>query len=84
MTPQTISAIDCTVDLIRFAKSRIDKHADDFARDESLAVLTAAQKCLDEASRLLKQAPTLENLPMVLRTSLKVVDQERCARTAEE
>lgn len=82
MTPQTIAALDATRELIRLARKRIDERAEDFAKDEALNALTVAGKLLDDAESLLKQAPTLESLPMVLRSSLRLIEQRKCVEVS--
>lgn len=75
MRPQTLSDIAATQDLIAMVRKRIDKHAEDFMKDDALSNLTVAQKLLDDAGRLLGQAATIEDLPTVLRTSLRMVKE---------
>lgn len=75
MNVKTLSDIQATQDLLAMVQKRIDKHAEDFMKDESLDNLTDAQKACDSASKLLGQAMTVEDLPTVLRTSLKIVKE---------
>lgn len=76
MNAQTLSDIQATRDLITLIRHRITIHADDFMKDQALDNLTVAQKLLDDAGRLLGQAATIEDLPTVLRTSLRVFSKE--------
>ena len=75
MTTQTLANIQATCELIELAKKRIDQHADDFFKDDALSRLTDAQKSLDGSIRMLRSAVTVENLPMVLRSSLRIVKE---------
>lgn len=75
MRPQTLSDIAATQDILAMVKKRITKHADDFMKDQALDNLTVAQKLLDDAGKLLGQAATIEDLPTVLRTSLRVLKE---------
>lgn len=73
MKTQTISDIRATRQLLDLVRARIQTHADDFAKDESLNALSTAERMIADAAMLLERAPSLEDLHAVLRTSLQVV-----------
>lgn len=77
ITPQTIANITALCRQLKDCDKWADEVSEDFANDQALSNITNAQRLIRDAVMLMRQAPTVEDLPAVLRSSFRTVEAKR-------